>query len=173
MNALIEPGTIQETRKNNILPKHSQCAHFQTEKCTKIPNTFNDPEGIACIHFEQLRTRLPSLTKTNVLTEIVPEVPNPIAYDSMPQLYGEVLNYFKDHIVLGTQEEYDLLTAFAFATWRVKDLLEAAYLYVTAPKGHGKTRLCEVLNEVCNMAVAGCYATRAALCESLTEPIAH
>jgi hypothetical protein len=108
------------------------------------------------------RKRFRRLIKDNVLNEIVPEVPDAIPYTSIQDLYNEVYVYVKDHWVLGEDNNYHLVTTFIMATWRVKDLDECVYLYINAPKGHGKTQGCEVLEQTCYLAVAACYATRAA-----------
>lgn len=97
-----------------------------------------------------------------VAAKIAP-VPPPQPYGTELELYELILNTFKRHVLLWKPEHYNILTAWAMATWRIEDTNYAPILYVTAPKGHGKSWLCDMVKQIVRRPVIASSATKGAI----------
>jgi hypothetical protein len=93
---------------------------------------------------------------------VIPQIPEPLPYAEFNELYTHLSQYVSSHVVLDPLDLHAVVT-WILATWKVEALDGVCYLYLNAPKGHGKTRLGEVLVELCHKAIPGSFATRAAL----------
>lgn len=154
-----------ETHKNTtFLPKHSQCVHFQTEKCSKIPSGFNDPEGIACIHFEPV-VKWQKITAKGipVIEKITQPIGQPIEYGSQETLFKEIIAFLKNHVCLEYDCEYGTVAAWVCATWIQPKTNKATYLVVYGPSGHGKTWLLDVLALISYRGIPASSVTKAAI----------
>jgi len=143
------------------------CAFFKTMKCRNSNNrdlVLASDEATQCPDFE-FRRRFQRLTTPAVegVATLIPEIPSPEPYGDVDQLYLDVLGYLKDHVILGDETDYGLVCSQVLMTWKIEQTNTAPYLLVLCPKGHGKTRLGEVLWQLCYRAIPGSYATRAAL----------
>jgi len=144
--------------------KCSSCLFFRSRKCSK-DSAGQDlvlPTDLACSDYENLRERLSRVDVAKIVDELAPEVPDPMPYESEEALYSSLISYLKDHVIFEDENEYSLVTSWILATWKVADLNEVCYLVIVCPKGHGKTRLIEVLYELCHKAIIASYATRSA-----------
>jgi len=143
------------------------CAFFKTTKCRNSNNQdliLASDEATQCPDFE-FRRRFQRLTTPAVegVATLIPEIPSPEPYGDVGQLYLDVLSYLRDHVILGDETDYGLVASEVLMTWKIEQANTAPYLLVLCPKGHGKTRLGEVLWQICYRAIPGSYATRAAL----------
>jgi hypothetical protein len=101
------------------------------------------------------------------IDEISPKVPEPQKYGSEAELFNQLLGYLVHNLVFTDGIPYIIITAWILVTWRIEDTDVVGYLYVTAPRGHGKTRLLETLEQVVYRPLMAAYATRAGLIRAL------
>jgi hypothetical protein len=74
----------------------------------------------------------------------------PIDYDNESALFNDLIEFFKKHECLRDANAYEILAAFTFLTYRLDYEFSATpYLDALGPKGTGKTRLLELLSQVC------------------------
>jgi hypothetical protein len=95
--------------------------------------------------------------------KIAPKVPAPEPYGDELTLFDRVRNFLMLNVILPDEDTYNSVTAFAILTWRTEDISTAPYIYITAPKGHGKTKVMETLLQICRRAIPASYATRAGI----------
>jgi len=96
-------------------------------------------------------------------------VPPPQPYGTELELYEFILSAFKRHVLLWKPEHYNILTAWVMATWRIEDTNFATILYVTAPKGHAKTWLCDIIRQMTRRPILASIATRAAILRAIND----
>ena len=101
------------------------------------------------------------------IDEIAPKVPEPQAYGSEAELFNRILSYLTTNLIFSDGIPYIIIAAWVLVTWRIEDTDVVGYLYVTAPRGHGKTRLLETLEQVVYRPLMAAYATRAGLIRAL------
>jgi hypothetical protein len=101
------------------------------------------------------------------IDEIAPKVPEPQPYGSEAELFNSLLDYLTTNLIFSDGVPYIIIAAWALVTWRIEDTDVVGYLYVTAPRGHGKTRLLETLEQVVYRPLMAAYATRAGLIRAL------
>jgi len=94
-------------------------------------------------------------------------VPPPQPYGTELELYELILNTFKRHVLLWKPEHYNILTAWVMATWRIEDTNYAPILYITAPKGHAKTWLCDMIRQMTHRPILASIATKAAMLRAI------
>jgi hypothetical protein len=96
-----------------------------------------------------------------LVDEIAPKIPEPQAYGTDSELFERIVDFYKANVIFAEPETYVVVTSWTLLTWRLEDTTVAPYLYVTAPRGHGKTRLLETINQVARRPLVASYATRA------------
>jgi hypothetical protein len=96
-----------------------------------------------------------------LVDELAPHIPDPQPYETEDALFEDTCNFLKTGVIFAEPETYTIVTAWILLTWRIEDTNVAPYLYVTAPKGHGKTRLLEVIQQVARRPLVASYASRA------------
>ena len=117
---------------------------------------------------EQARKKLRLTGKEQVfIDEIAPPVPEPRPFGTPLELFNKILNYLTTNLIFSDGIPYIIVTAWILMTWRIEDTDVVPYLYVTAPRGHGKTRLLETLEQVVYRPLMAAYATRAGLIRAL------
>jgi len=144
--------------------KCSTCLFFRSRKCSKA-SAGHDlvlPTDLACLEYEEFRKRAATVDMAKIIEEIAAELPEPTPYESEESLYCSVVSFLKDHVLFGNEDMYYLVASWVQATWKIVHLNEVCYLVIISPKGHGKTRLIELLYELCCKAIIASYATRAA-----------
>jgi hypothetical protein len=65
------------------------------------------------------------------------------------KLYGELKDFFKNHVDLTDERNYSVLASWTFATYQLQHVPCTPHLSIIGQKGSGKTRLLETLREVC------------------------
>lgn len=70
-------------------------------------------------------------------------------YESEENLFEEVRSFYVKHLDLMYDYQYDILTAWTLLTWVIEDLVMVPYLRLIGPKGSGKTRVFECLEQLC------------------------
>ena len=96
-----------------------------------------------------------------LVDELAPHIPDPQPYETEDALFEDACNFLKAGVIFAEPETYTIVTAWILLTWRIEDTNVAPYLYVTAPKGHGKTRLLEVIQQMARRPLVASYASRA------------
>jgi len=75
-------------------------------------------------------------------------LPNePQSYESLEKLWDEIKQFIYDHV--DVSEGYELLTAWALASWVPEKWRSVPYLFFYGPAGSGKTWALEVLASIC------------------------
>jgi hypothetical protein len=72
----------------------------------------------------------------------------PIEYGSEAGLYSEVRQFIYEHLDLSLEWQYDILTAWVLAQWRLEQWNSCPYISVIGPKNSGKSRVEEVLQQL-------------------------
>lgn len=80
-----------------------------------------------------------------------------------PELYGEVLQFLKDHIDLVEEAEYYILTSKIFESWFIIKFDEIGYIFFCGPPRSGKTRALDVLSLLCYNSIMGGHMSRPAI----------
>ena len=139
------------------------CAFWHEIKCRygNQPHLLN-PSDKACHDFVANKTRVRLTAEQKVFVdEIAPKVPEPQPYGSELELFDEIAGFLRKHVLFSDDELYTAVSAWAMLSWRIEDTNVGPYLYVTAPRGHGKTVLLETLNQIVRRPLITSYATRA------------
>ena len=102
-----------------------------------------------------------------LVDELAPKVPDPQPYETEDALFEDTCDFLKANVIFAEPETYTIVTSWILLTWRIEDTNVAPYLYVTAPKGHGKTRLLEVIQQLARRPLVASYATRAGAIRAL------
>jgi hypothetical protein len=71
----------------------------------------------------------------------------PQSYESLEKLWDEIKQFIYDHV--DVSEGYELLTAWALASWVPEKWRSVPYLFFYGPAGSGKTWALEVLASIC------------------------
>ena len=87
----------------------------------------------------------------------------PIEYTNPEQLYDIIRAYIVDHLYLPNEELYDVLTAWAFATWIPEAWVSVPYLFFFGVLSSGKTRGLEVLERICYRSILSANFSTAGL----------
>ena len=95
-----------------------------------------------------------------LVDELAPKVPDPQPYGTEDELFEDTCDFLKANVIFAESEVYTVVSSWVLLSWRIEDTNVAPYLYVTAPRGHGKTRLLETLNQVVRRPLVASYATR-------------
>lgn len=93
-------------------------------------------------------------------------VPWPLAGEPQepgPDIWTEVHGYIWRHVDLPDDRLYDVLTSWVFATWIPEAWVVVPYLQFLGPKHSGKTRLQDVLKQVCYRGTLTANISEAAL----------
>jgi len=102
--------------------------------------------------------------------EIAPHVPDtPEDYGTELELFERVKEFVKSVVYLEDEDIYTVLTGWILCTWRIEDTDITCYLLVLAPKGHGKSKLLETLEQVVRRPLNATFATRAGVVRSLDK----
>ena len=72
----------------------------------------------------------------------------PIDHESDEQLVKEIIEYLKYHHELRDQRSYEVLACFCLMTWRIEQFNVVPYIDFLGPKGCGKTRGLELLEQL-------------------------
>jgi hypothetical protein len=72
----------------------------------------------------------------------------PIDYDSDEALFREIGDFVKHHHELRDSRSYDVLASFSMMTWRIEEFDVVPYIDFLGPKGTGKTRGLELLQQL-------------------------
>jgi len=96
-----------------------------------------------------------------LVDEIAPHIPDPQPYGTEAELFQRILQFLEKNVLFAEPETYAVVASWTLMTWRIEDTNVAPYLYVTAPRGHGKTRLLETIEQVVRRPLMAGYATRA------------
>jgi hypothetical protein len=102
-----------------------------------------------------------------LVDELAPKIPEPQAYGTDTELFERILDFLRANVIFAEPETYTIVTSWVLLTWRIEDTNVAPYLYVTAPRGHGKTRLLETINQLARRPLVASYATRAGAIRAL------
>ena len=102
-----------------------------------------------------------------LVDELAPKVPDPQPYGTEDELFEDTRDFLKANVIFAESETYTVVTSWILLSLRIEDTNVAPYLYVTAPRGHGKTRLLETLNQVVRRPLVASYATRAGCIRAL------
>jgi len=102
-----------------------------------------------------------------LVDELAPKLPDPQPYETEDALFEDTCNFLKANVIFAEPETYAIVTSWVLLSWRIEDTFVAPYLYVTAPRGHGKTRLLETLNQIVRRPLIASYATRAGAIRAL------
>lgn len=102
-----------------------------------------------------------------LVDELAPKIPEPQAYGTAMELFERILDFLKANVIFAEPETYTIVASWVLLTWRIEDTNVATYLYVTAPRGHGKTRLLETINQLARRPLVASYATRAGAIRAL------
>jgi hypothetical protein len=102
-----------------------------------------------------------------LVDELAPKIPDPQAYGTDMELFERILDFLKANVIFAEPETYTIVASWVLLTWRLEDTNVATYLYVTAPRGHGKTRLLETINQLARRPLVASYATRAGAIRAL------
>ena len=78
------------------------------------------------------------------------------------EIYDELLDFYRDHIVL-REQEYHTLAAWVMASWLVDDFSTCPYLALIAPMSSGKTQVLEAIRQTAYRAFGLASVTPAAL----------
>lgn len=78
-------------------------------------------------------------------------------------LYAEIKDFIRQHLVLTKTEEYDILTLWTMATWKVDDFLYCPYLLFRGEIESGKTRALDVFSQLAYHGIGTVGATPAVL----------
>jgi hypothetical protein len=105
--------------------------------------------------------------KTVLVDELAPKIPELQAYGTDAELFDRILSFLKANVIFAEAETYTIVTSWILLTWRIEDTTVAPYLYVTAPRGHGKTRLLETVQQLVRRPLLASYATRAGAIRAL------
>jgi len=105
--------------------------------------------------------------QTFLVDEIAPHIPEPQAYGTDADLFSRILHFLERNVIFAESETYTVVAAWILLSWRIEDTHVAPYLYVTAPRGHGKTRLLETLEQLVRRPLMAGYATRAGMIRCL------
>ncbi len=79
----------------------------------------------------------------------------PESYPSEEWLFNENRKFIYDYADVKEPGAYDVLAAFALATWRFEDWQSFPYLFFVGHYGAGKSTLQRVLKQICRRAVGG------------------
>ena len=83
--------------------------------------------------------------------------------ESQPiEIYDELLDFYRDHIVL-REQEYHTLAAWVMASWLVDDFHTCPYLALIAPMSSGKTQVLEAIRQTAYRAYGLASVTPAAI----------
>ncbi len=93
-------------------------------------------------------------------------LPGPYIACSGWEVYEDVLNFCKKHLVL-EEREYHVMTLWILSTWLNENFKTAPYLTFIAPKSSGKTAALRVLRELAYRAISTVSVTAAALFRSI------
>ncbi len=96
-----------------------------------------------------------------LVDELAPKIPDPQPYETEDALFEDACDFLKAGVIFAEPETYTVVTAWILLTWRIEDTNVAPYLYITSPKGHGKTRLLEVIQQMARRPLVASYASRA------------
>jgi hypothetical protein len=102
-----------------------------------------------------------------LVDELAPKIPDPQPYETEDALFEDTCNFLKAGVIFAEPETYTIVTAWVLLTWRIEDTNVAPYLYITAPKGHGKTRLLEVIQQMARRPLVASYASRAGVIRTI------
>ena len=102
-----------------------------------------------------------------LVDELAPKIPDPQTYGTDMELFERILDFLKANVIFAESESYTIVASWVLLTWRIEDTNVATYLYVTAPRGHGKTRLLETINQLARRPLVASYATRAGAIRAL------
>jgi hypothetical protein len=102
-----------------------------------------------------------------LVDELAPKIPEPQVYGTDTELFERILDFLKTNVIFAEPETYTIVASWVLLTWRIEDTNVATYLYVTAPRGHGKTRLLETINQLARRPLVASYATRAGAIRAL------
>jgi hypothetical protein len=102
-----------------------------------------------------------------LVDELAPKIPDPQPYGSDMELFERILGFLKANVIFAEPETYTIVASWILLTWRIEDTNVAPYLYVTAPRGHGKTRLLETIHQLIRRPLLASYATRAGAIRAL------
>lgn len=97
------------------------------------------------------------------------ELADPIAYDTLEDLFNELKAFIAEHVDFPDDKCYYILSAFIIASWRAEDFETAPYLLFLGDFGSGKTRALEVLQELCYRALVSASISTAALVRLLQK----
>ena len=78
------------------------------------------------------------------------------------EIYDELLDFYRDHIVL-REQEYHTLAAWVMASWLVDDFHTCPYLALIAPMSSGKTQVLEAIRQTAYRAYGLASVTPAAI----------
>jgi hypothetical protein len=105
--------------------------------------------------------------KPVLVDELAPKIPELQAYGTDAELFDRILIFLRANVIFTEPETYTIVTSWILLTWRIEDTNVAPYLYVTAPRGHGKTRLLETIHQLVRRPLLASYATRAGAIRAL------
>ena len=78
-------------------------------------------------------------------------------------IYEETYKFLKQHVVLKDEALYDILISWIIASWKSHRLDAVAYIQILGTIETGKTRLLELLNELCYHGIMAVTITPAAI----------
>lgn len=78
-------------------------------------------------------------------------------------IYEEIYKFLKQHVVLNNEALYDILIAWLISSWKLHRLDAVAYIQILGTIETGKTRLLELLNELCYHGIMAVTITPAAI----------
>ncbi len=98
-----------------------------------------------------------------------PNLDDPLAYGSIEELFQEIRNFLIEYVDIVEHECYDVISSFIIGSWRAEDFHTAPYLLPIGDVGVGKTRLLEVLGELCYRAIVSPSISPAAVVRLLAN----
>jgi len=96
----------------------------------------------------------------------IKKCPWPLAGEPMepdPALWDIVKAFIDTHVELPDERQYDLITAFIYASYIPECFYVVPYLHIIGPKGTGKTRLGNLLQQTCYRGFMSSNISEAAL----------
>ena len=107
----------------------------------------------------------------------LPRVPWPLAKpnvhfvldDAKGSLWQDTKDFIEEHVELLDPELYDVLAAWVHATYIPELWTVVPYIYIFGPVASGKTRLLEVLQQLCYRGIIGSNVSAAALFRGVQE----
>lgn len=81
----------------------------------------------------------------------------------LSDVYDEIYRFLKQHIVLPDETLFDILTAWVISSWKTHRVNSIGYIQILGTIETGKTRLLELLNELCYHSIIAVAITPAAI----------